>query len=555
MTPTKRPIILPGDAEVYGNLKLNGNELQNVNMQNLQTAPQNATEGRFYIDTVTHKPKYHNGTEFVSFGETYTNGTGIDITNNEISIDDTVALKDDIPDISGKADNNAVVHKTGNEEIEGNKGFVIQKNGASGGSIKFYNYETSDYSGQANTYETIGDFTFSYNDSVNDNDGAIVYETVRGIDNVISSKSDLILRAYDKIYVTTGRTGTPYELIDPSTGKITDARLSNNIARTSQIPTVPTNLSSFTDDLGSSPTHTHSQYLNSSLKGANNGLAELDANGKIPISQIPGAIDEVIDSYIVSGATALSSGWLSKTSGGSALTPETGVIYVVLSSGTYLNKTYRWSGSTYVEISASPGQASETSAGIAEIATTAEVTAGTDDTRMVTPSKLAGAFTSYNSKTKTLTNTTFNANGTGNSISNLEVADFATGVVRKQSDGIRTVSNASDSSFATEKAIADAIKNFITGITSSDVITALGFTPVKKYATNNPALTVTNNYGTWIINTGISSSDLNVNFYDITNDGNSVMYPSYNVNNGVITAWIYSTSNISADKIRVVVTG
>ena len=30
-----------------------------------------------------------------------------------------------------------------------------------------------------------------------------------------------------------------------------------------EIPTVPTNLSSFTDDLGSSPTHTHSQYLTS----------------------------------------------------------------------------------------------------------------------------------------------------------------------------------------------------------------------------------------------------------------------------------------------------
>lgn len=35
-------------------------------------------------------------------------------------------------------------------------------------------------------------------------------------------------------------------------------------ADTSSIPTVPTTLSSFTDDLGSSPTHTHSQYLNSS---------------------------------------------------------------------------------------------------------------------------------------------------------------------------------------------------------------------------------------------------------------------------------------------------
>lgn len=37
------------------------------------------------------------------------------------------------------------------------------------------------------------------------------------------------------------------------------------------IPTVPTNLSSFTDDLGSSPTHTHSQYLTSAPVTSVNG--------------------------------------------------------------------------------------------------------------------------------------------------------------------------------------------------------------------------------------------------------------------------------------------
>lgn len=539
MTPTKRPIILPGDAEVYGNLDVKGNEIQNANMQNLQTAPQDATEGRYYMDTVNHKPMIHNGTGFVSFGETYTEGTGIDITDNVISIDDTVvALQEDIPDISGKADDNAVVHQTGNEQIKGIKKFAVDN----GSMILLTEYNISSEQDQG-----IGIISLDY--------WAESGKTSLKIGGFNDGQNPLVLTGKE-IYIQGSSSSTYYKLINRSTGKIIDDRISSNIARTSDIPTVPTTLSSFTDDLGSSPTHTHSQYLNSSLKGANNGLAELDANGKIPTSQIPGSIDEVIDSYIVSGATALSSGWLSKTSGGSALTPETGVIYVVLSSGAYLNKTYRWSGSTYVEISASPGQATESSAGIVEIATTAEVTAGTDDTRMVTPSKLAGALSSYASASKTLTNTTFNANGTGNSISNLEVADFASGVVRTQSDGIRSVSNASDTTFATEKAIADAIKNFITGISSSDVITALGFTPVKKYATNNPSLTVTNNYGTWTINTGISSSDLNVNFYDITNDGNSVIYPSYNVNNGVVTAWFYSTSNnISADKIRVVVTG
>ena len=129
-------------------------------------------------------------------------------------------------------------------------------------------------------------------------------------------------------------------------------------------------------------------YLLASLKGANNGVASLDSTGKVPSTQLPSFVDDVIDSYIVSGATALSSGWLSLTDGGSALTPETGKIYVVLTSGAYQNKTYRWSGTTYVEISASPAQATESAAGIAEIATQTEVNTGTDDTRFVTPKKL-----------------------------------------------------------------------------------------------------------------------------------------------------------------------
>lgn len=130
-------------------------------------------------------------------------------------------------------------------------------------------------------------------------------------------------------------------------------------------------------------------YVPTSEKGANNGVATLDNSGKVPTSQLPSFVDDVIDSYIVSGATALSSGWLSATDGGSAFTPETGKIYVVLSSGEYQNKTYRWSGTTYVEISSSPAQATESQAGIAEIATQTEVNTGTDDTRIVTPLKLA----------------------------------------------------------------------------------------------------------------------------------------------------------------------
>lgn len=120
-----------------------------------------------------------------------------------------------------------------------------------------------------------------------------------------------------------------------------------------------------------------------SQKGAANGVASLGSDGKVPEEQLPSYVDDVIDTYIVSEATPFASGWLSGTSGGSALTPEQGKIYVVLTTGTYLNKTFRWSGSTYVEISSSP-----------DIATRAEAEAGANDAKMMTPAKTKDAIDS-----------------------------------------------------------------------------------------------------------------------------------------------------------------
>lgn len=89
-------------------------------------------------------------------------------------------------------------------------------------------------------------------------------------------------------------------------------------------------------------------YVPLSQKGVANGVASLDAEGKVPSAQLPSYVDDVIESYIVSGSTALSAGWLSKTNGGTALTPEKGKIYLIMTSGSYQNKQYRWGGSTYV---------------------------------------------------------------------------------------------------------------------------------------------------------------------------------------------------------------
>lgn len=75
-------------------------------------------------------------------------------------------------------------------------------------------------------------------------------------------------------------------------------------------------------------------FLAATLKGAANGVAELDANGKVPATQLPSYVDDVLE---YNGTSAFPA------------TGEDGKIYV----DTATNKTYRWSGTQYVEISQS----------------------------------------------------------------------------------------------------------------------------------------------------------------------------------------------------------
>ena len=79
------------------------------------------------------------------------------------------------------------------------------------------------------------------------------------------------------------------------------------------------------------------------LKGKPNGLAELDSAGKVPSSQLPSYVDDVIEGYYYNSKFYKESSHTTEIDG------ESGKIYTDLGN----NKTYRWSGTTYTEISAS----------------------------------------------------------------------------------------------------------------------------------------------------------------------------------------------------------
>lgn len=79
------------------------------------------------------------------------------------------------------------------------------------------------------------------------------------------------------------------------------------------------------------------------MKGVTNGLATLDSNGKVPSSQLPSYVDDVIEGYYYNSKFYKESSYTTEIDG------ESGKIYTDLGN----NKTYRWSGTTYTEISAS----------------------------------------------------------------------------------------------------------------------------------------------------------------------------------------------------------
>lgn len=75
---------------------------------------------------------------------------------------------------------------------------------------------------------------------------------------------------------------------------------------------------------------------NAANKGVAGGYASLDGAGLVPATQLPSYVDDVLEFANLAAFPA---------------TGESGKIYVAVDTA----KTYRWSGSTYVEISASPG--------------------------------------------------------------------------------------------------------------------------------------------------------------------------------------------------------
>lgn len=132
----------------------------------------------------------------------------------------------------------------------------------------------------------------------------------------------------DELNTHTANKNNPHHVTPSLIGAVPTGRKINDKPLTGDI-------SLAADDVGAVP---------ASQKGSAGGVASLGADGKVPSSQLPSYVDDVVEGYF-SGSTFYEDAAHTRR-----ISPEAGKIYVDL-SGT--NKTYRWGGSAYVEISAS----------------------------------------------------------------------------------------------------------------------------------------------------------------------------------------------------------
>jgi len=142
------------------------------------------------------------------------------------------------------------------------------------------------------------------------------------------------------------------------------------------------------------------------------------------------------------------------------------------------------------------------------------------------------------SDTLTLTNKTFDANGTGNSISNIDFADFTSGVV---ADEDNMVSNS-----ATKLATQQSIKAYVDteiGNISSTTLTAGNTTAVVSDTGSDGAFTVTAD----------GNTELVVNDTSATFSGNVIVTGDFTVNGTTTT--VATTNTTNTDNIYELATG
>lgn len=529
-------------------IDLNKNELQNLVIQNLATAPENPVAGQEYFNTSLKKKFIYDGTQWVdetNQGKIYTFQNGIE----ELAGEDTgkVQLK-----IASGVNAGNITLTAGANGLAAN---VAEASTSVKGIIEI----ATDAEATAGTAEDI---------AVNPKQlAAAVENKIELTDLSIASGSANYLE-YDN---TNGQFGAKVD----TTVTENSTKLATSGAVFSHVEGAIADKIELTDLSVEPASANYLTYNNANGQfGAKVDTTVTDASTNLVTS---GAVATAIAAAIVGGVTYKGTWDITGAAdySGISLPVKKGYLYYVVGTGPVTIGDIEWNAGDYLLVNEDVAAGGSLAGKVEKI----------DNTESADIVRLAA--------TQTLTNKTIDAGD--NTILNLELGNFKSGVVATQ---IAAYASASDDKVATEKAIADAIQNFITA-SSTDTLTnktidgddntiqdlALGVfksgvvqttvraaaeatdtaiatekavrteldKKIEKFSAQNPALTPASGVCTWEIDNEIGSADVQCRVTEVATGEEVVTEVAYTAAKVIIT--FNASAAVAKDTYRAVIVG